>query len=136
MHSRAVKINPDSVFGTHHVCISLNVLTKKCLVVFFDPHTNFAMCLVLLTCTTTKIVKPKVRAIKTKLGPGGPKATHDAHPKKLRSRLPRNSASSARHMLLFLDFSSLIPRVSSNLPMVNYLKVKKDHQHDGMCYKH
>lgn len=69
------------------------------------------------------MVRPNVKAIRTKLGPGGPSATHDAQPKKLSRRLPRNSASSARHILLFFDFSSLMPNVSSNLPMLNYLQL-------------
>lgn len=65
-----------------------------------------------------KIVKPNVKAISTVLRGSSWKLTTDPQPNKLRSKLPRNSASSAFHMLLFFVFSSLIPSVSLKFPIV------------------
>lgn len=75
----------------------------------------------MLTCATTNTVNPKVRAIITKLA-GPARLTTDAQPKKLSKTFPKNSANNALQMLLLFDFSSFIPRVSANFPMLYSLK--------------
>lgn len=75
------------------------------------------------TWTKIKITRPNVSAITTK-SCGFPEAvTQEAHPKKFRRTLARNSASTAFQMLSFVVFSSLIPRVSLNFPIAS-LKIK------------